>query len=218
MNSLQAVRSYFDRAARRFDAIYEGDKPLTQRVVDRLFRRVVLERFELICNLAPLPGAFSVLDVGCGPGRYSVALAKAGAARVVGVDVAAAMIRLALEESARSGVAERCEFVESGFLDFASDEVFDVVIATGYFDYTEDPLPHARRMAAACRGRIYASFPKRWEWRVPIRRLRFLLAGGYVRFYSHAEVRSLWDAAGLANGRVSVLDLGRDYLVVARAG
>ncbi len=216
MNSLQAVRSYFDRAARRFDAIYEADKPWSQRVVDRLFRRVVLERFELICNLAPLPGPFTVLDVGCGPGRYSVALAKAGASRVVGVDVAAAMIAIAREESMRSGVAERCHFVESAFLDFECGETFDTVVATGYFDYMEDPLPHARRMAAACQGRIYATFPKRWEWRVAIRRLRFLLAGGFVRFYSRPEVQKLWRSAGLRDASVSVLDLGRDYLVVAR--
>src|SRR5262245_55123538 len=135
MNSRELVRSYFDRAAQRFDAIYEADKPLGQRLVDRLFRRVVVERFHLICTLAPGHEAWTVLDVGCGPGRYAMALARAGASSVVGVDVSATMIELARQEATRSGVAERCTFHVAPFAEFQSDALFDVVLATGYFDY-----------------------------------------------------------------------------------
>jgi SAM-dependent methyltransferase len=213
MNSLRLVRDYFDRAARRFDAIYEADKPLGQKVVDRLFRRVVLERYELICALAPLRGDFSVLDVGCGPGRYAVALARAGG-RVTGVDVSAPMIELARGEAARAGVAERCVFHVAPFLEFEGKEPADAVIATGYFDYLEDPLPHLVKMAALCRGRIFATFPKRWEARVPIRKLRFALAGGFVRFYSRREVRGLFASASI--DPVALVDLGRDLVAIAR--
>src|SRR5690349_14846322 len=145
MNSRELVRSYFDRAARRFDAIYEAEKPLVQRVVDRLFRRVVVERFHLICTLVPGGSGWSVLDVGCGPGRYAMALAKAGAARVVGVDVSAMMIDMARQEAERQGVGGRCAFSVSPFADFRSDDVFDVVLATGYFDYLEDPAADLRK-------------------------------------------------------------------------
>jgi ubiquinone/menaquinone biosynthesis C-methylase UbiE len=81
MRSLDLVRDYFNREAARFDAIYDQRKPWTQRIVDRLFRGVVVERFRLICNLAPGSDAWSVLDVGCGSGRYAIALARAGARR-----------------------------------------------------------------------------------------------------------------------------------------
>jgi 2-polyprenyl-3-methyl-5-hydroxy-6-metoxy-1,4-benzoquinol methylase len=213
MNSLRLVRDYFDRAARRFDAIYESDKPLGQRLVDFLFRRVVLERFDLICALAPLRNEFTVLDVGCGPGRYSVALAKAGG-RVTGVDVSGPMIELARAEAARSGVAERCAFEVASFVDYRGTERADVVVATGYFDYLEDPSTHLRKMADLCRGRIFATFPKRWEVRVPIRKLRFALAGGFVRFYGRSEVRALFEGARLDS--VALVDLGRDYVAIAR--
>src|SRR5258708_23395027 len=99
MSSRELVRKYFERASRRFDAIYDADKPLRQRIVDHLFRRVVLERFQLICTLAPSGEHWTVLDVGCGPGRYATALAHAGAARVVGVDVSGAMIDVARPEA-----------------------------------------------------------------------------------------------------------------------
>jgi 2-polyprenyl-3-methyl-5-hydroxy-6-metoxy-1,4-benzoquinol methylase len=213
MNSLRLVRDYFDRAARRFDRIYEADKPLSQKVVDRLFRRVVLERFDLICALAPLRGEFTVLDVGCGPGRYAVALAKAGG-RVVGIDVSAPMIELARTDAARSGVSERCSFEVASFLDYRGTERADVVVATGYFDYLEEPLAHLRKMADLCRGRIFATFPKRWEVRAPIRKLRFSLAGGFVRFYGKGEVRALFAEAKLDS--VALVDLGRDYVAIAR--
>ena len=216
MKSLDLVRDYFNREAARFDAIYTEAKPWHQRLVDRLFRVVVVERFRLICNLAPMPGAWSVLDVGCGSGRYAIALALAGARRVLGVDVAAAMIGLACAEAERARVADRCEFRTGAFLDTDLGGRFDVVVATGYFDYLQEPLPHLKKMLALSNGRVFASFPKRWEWRVPVRRLRFALARGYVRFYSRRKVVELARAAGLPPERLSLIDLGRDYMAIFR--
>ena len=216
MNSRELVRSYFDREAERFDAIYAARKPLLQRVVDRLFRGVVLERYRIICALAPLPGPFSVLDVGCGGGRCSLALARAGATHVVGVDVSKAMIALARRAAQEAGVSEHCTFAVSPFLDFTTDKTFDVVVATGYFDYLAAPLDDLGRMAGLCGGRIYATFPKRWELRAPTRKLRFWLSGSFVRFYSRAEVMALFAQAGITPERLALVDLGRDYFVVAR--
>jgi 2-polyprenyl-3-methyl-5-hydroxy-6-metoxy-1,4-benzoquinol methylase len=216
VRSRDLVRSWFEREARRFDAIYEARKPLGQRLVDRAFRDVVLERFRLVGVLAPLPGPWSALDVGCGPGRYALALAEAGAHRVLGVDASQAMIELARQAAAGAGLAERCEFQVSPFLELASDESFDVVVATGYFDYLEDPAPELAKMLRHCRGRLFASFPRRWELRAPTRKLRFWLGGGFVRFYTAREVRRLFEHAGVAQERLALMDLGRDLLAVAR--
>src|SRR5437899_6272870 len=216
MSSLDLVREYFNREARRFDAIYASRKPWHQRVVDRAFRRVVVERFRLICNLAPSPGTWTVLDVGCGSGRYAIALAKAGAARVVGVDVAQSMIDLALSEAKREGVSNRCEFRVAPFLGFSTDERFDVVVATGYYDYVEDPLPHLRKMLSHGRGKLMITLPKRWEFRVPIRKIRFFLERGFVRFYSRREFLALAEAADVPVDRLSLIDLGRDWVAVIR--
>jgi SAM-dependent methyltransferase len=216
MRSLELVRDYFNREAQRFDAIYENRKPLLQRVVDRAFRSVVVERFKLICNLAPMTGPWSVLDVGCGSGRYALALAEAGATRVVGVDVAAAMIELARQQAVVAGVGDRCDFHTAAFMDFRTTERFDVSVATGYFDYLEDPLPHLRRMVEVTRGRLFVSVPKRLEYRVPVRKLRFALEHGYVRFYSRREFAELARTAGVAPDRLSMIDLGRDWIAVIR--
>lgn len=216
MRSLDRVRRHFERDAQRFNAIYSDRKPLLQRIVDGQ-RHVVVERFSLIQNLAPLPGRrWTALDVGCGPGRYAIALAEKGAARVLGVDVAPAMIELARREAATAGKDDVCEFVVSSFADFQTDERFDVVVATGYFDYLEAPEGDVEKMVRVCRGRIFASFPKRLDWRVPLRKARFALVGGYVRFYNEPEVRRLFATAGLAADRLALIDLGRDWIAVAR--
>ncbi len=210
------MRDYFNREAQRFDAIYETRKPLSQRVVDGLFRRVVVERLNLVRNLAPSSYRWTTLDVGCGSGRYAIALAKVGAARVVGVDVAATMIDLARRGASRAGVEDRCEFHAVEFLDFGTDERFDVVVAMGYFDYLEAPLDHLHRMLLMCRGRVLVSFPKRWEVRAPVRKIRFALRSGFVRFYSRRDVLDLVARANLPGDRASLIDLGRDWIAVLR--
>ncbi len=217
MRSLDRVRDYFNREATRFDSIYEDRKPWHQQIIDRTFRAVVLERFHLICNLAPSAGVWTALDVGCGPGRYAIALARQGATRVVGIDVAEEMIRLARAQAAEAGVAPCCHFETSAFLDYQTTEQFDTVIATGYLDYLEDPVPHLRKMLQCCRGKVFASVPKRWEFRVPARKVRFAVERGYVRFYSRAELLGYAEQAGAAPDRISLIDLGRDWVAVIRA-
>jgi 2-polyprenyl-3-methyl-5-hydroxy-6-metoxy-1,4-benzoquinol methylase len=216
MRSLERVNSYFDREAERFAAIYERDKPLCQRLGDRIFRRVILERYSLVVNAVGAPGS-SILDVGCGPGRYVIELARRGARRCVGVDVAAAMIDIAQREAAKAGVASCCEWAVSDFLSYRSGETFDAVIAMGYFDYLEDPLPHLRKMIGHARGRVFASFPKRWTLRTALRMVRFRLTRGFVRFYTRAEVLGLFRKAGELVC-LALVDLGRDYVAIYDAG
>jgi len=108
--------------------------------------------------------------------------------------------------------------VVSSFMDYLCSEKFEIVIAAGYFDYLNEPLNDLRKMLASCSGKVFASFPKRWEFRAPTRKLRFALAGGFVRFYSRCEVVELFSQAELPAERLSLIDLGRDWIAVARVG
>jgi 2-polyprenyl-3-methyl-5-hydroxy-6-metoxy-1,4-benzoquinol methylase len=181
-----------------------------------MFRRVILERYSLVINAIGAPGA-RMLDVGCGPGRYGIELARRGAARCVGVDVAASMIDIARRETATAGLGGVCEWDVSDYLSYGRAETFDAVVAMGYFDYLEEPLPHLEKMMAHAHGRVFASFPKRWTLRTGLRIVRFQLARGYVRFYSRREVVELFREAGHL-ACLSLVDLGRDYVAIYDAG
>jgi ubiquinone/menaquinone biosynthesis C-methylase UbiE len=216
MRSLELVNNYFNREAERFDAIYEKDKPILQQIGDNLFRRVILERYSLVVNAIGAPGR-TVLDVGCGPGRYGIELARRGAARCVGVDVAGNMIDIATKEASRQGVADRCGWAVSDFLSFRTEERFDAVVAMGYFDYLEDPWPHLEKMIRLSTHNVFGSFPKRWTLRTGLRALRFKLENGFVRFYSRAEILALFRKAG-SIACLSLVDLGRDYVAIYDTG
>ncbi len=77
--------------------------------------------------LSLVEGAGSVLDLGCGTGIFSVALA-ARAARVVGVDPAAAMLAIA---RARAG-GDRVTWVEAAAQGLNLSQRFDAVVMTGH--------------------------------------------------------------------------------------
>jgi len=214
------VHNYFDREAERFDAIYEKDKPLHQQIGDAIFRRVIHERYSLVIN-AIAPVDRTALDVGCGPARYGLELARRKCKRYVGIDVAEQMINIGRAAAERAGVADRCHFEVSDYLSWQSTEQFDAVIAMGYYDYLEAPLPHLQKMIANCRGQIFCSLPKRWEFRTPLRMARFKLANGFVRFYSRTDVLDLCrEALGTpgALAFVSIVDLGRDYIAIINVG
>lgn len=217
MSSSERVKQHFDKDAVRFDAIYEARKPPHQRLVD-FFRRVVVERFRLVCNLAPSRGDWSVLDVGCGTGRYGLALAREGASRALGLDFSPRMIDLAREAATRLDLGDRCRFEVAEFLEHRVEGSFDMVLAMGYFDYLRDPLPHLQKIVGLSQGLLVASFPKRWEWRVPSRKMRFLLASGFVRFYSRGEVERLVAGAGIPPERASIVSFDRDWILISRLG
>jgi len=71
-------------------------------------------------------------------------------------------------------------------------------------------------MLTLCRGKIFASLPKRWEWRAPSRKVRFLLERGFVRFYSRRQILRLAAEAGVSPNRMSLIDLGRDWILIVR--
>lgn len=213
MSAETKVQSHFEADARRFDAIYDNQKGLITRFIDNFWRGVVQRRLELnIQILDPLAGK-SVLDVGCGSGRFCLAFAARGAARVVGVDFAAAMIDLAREAAARAGLAHRCEFRAGAFPDAVTDGPFDVSTANGFFDYVPEPVPTIRRMRELTRETMIMSFPKAYEWRVPVRRARFWLNGCPLFLYSENKVREILKRAGVEH--YSWIELDRDFLVVA---
>ena len=212
MSTDDRVKKHFDADAARFDAIYDDRKNAFDRFMDNVWRGVVRRRYELVLErLEPLKGK-TVLDVGCGSGRYCLAYAQRGAAKVVGVDFAPAMIDLARQHATRLGVDDRCDFRVGAFPEAVPDGPFDCATAMGFFDYVADPAPIVAAMRERTRSTMIMSFPKDREWRVPLRRLRFRLAGCPLFLYSASRVQQILGAAQLE--RYEWIELDRDYIVI----
>ena len=81
----------------------------------------------------------AALDLGCGPGRHSVPLARRGF-RVTGVDLSAFHLAKAKERAAAAGVA--VELVEADMRAFVRPDTFDLAVSLftsfGYFEDDRD--------------------------------------------------------------------------------
>ena len=208
----ERVARYFSDHARDFDSIYERDKGLLRRLRDRLSRGTVVRRLSFVLDLAALRRPDTILDVGCGAGRFAIPLAKAGA-RVIGLDLASEMISLAKARAKAEGLGDGCVFLREDFLSWDPPERFDLALAVGVFDYVRDPDPVLAKMVAAG-GEVVASFPRRWHPLVPLRKARLSLAGCPVYFYGRGDVELL-ASRHLRSFRISLL--GRDFMLVGTA-
>src|ERR1041384_3204719 len=102
------TQGFFHQYAGDFDAIYSNRGGIVDGALNRVFRKSMKLRFEKsVEGCQPIAGK-SVLDVGCGPGHYSITLARRGASRVVGLDFAGGMLDLAEQHAQSAGVADRC--------------------------------------------------------------------------------------------------------------
>jgi len=73
------------------------------------FTKGTEQEVAFLVDVLGLAEGMTVLDVGCGPGRHAIALAKRGI-RVIGVDISERFIEVAHEVADREGVSALVEF------------------------------------------------------------------------------------------------------------
>jgi len=204
---------FFDDYAADFDSIYGNDNRALERVANRLFRRAMVVRYEkTLAGCQPIEGR-TVIDIGCGPGHYSIALARAGAAKVIGLDFAPGMLKIAREHAAAHGVADRCTFALDDFLTYPVSEKFDYAIVMGFMDYIRDPRVVIDRVLEITRGRSFFSFPKAGGFLAWQRKMRYRNRCDLF-LYREEEIQSLLSPTGAS---FLIESNGRDFFVTVEA-
>jgi SAM-dependent methyltransferase len=145
---------------------HPGD-PFFERVATSLgenylrysFTKGTDQEVAFLLDLLELPEGARVLDVGCGPGRHAIELAKAGLA-VTGVDVSQRFLDIAADRARAAGVAAGFFVCDARRMPFGDE--FDGVISLcqgGFGLMGDDDSLVLRRMAEAARpgGRVVAT-------------------------------------------------------------
>jgi len=120
-----SVDKYFKAAAKQWEEIYE---------LDTLYARIYQERRRIVLSMAKsvvLPVEARVLEVGCGAGLATVALAESGYA-VEAVDTVRDMLLTTMARAARAAVAHRIRVIQGSAVHLPySDNQFSLVLAIG---------------------------------------------------------------------------------------
>jgi len=201
-----SVKRFFDDYAQGFDDIYDE----TGGFINRYLRKSLYDRFDYVLDIAEdIPDGFSLLDVGCGSGRYVDALAER-AGKIAAVDFAQAMLDILAESADEGGYSQKTSMICGDFLTLHFETEFDLTLAIGYFDYIRDAEEHLHKMIELTKGDLIASFPKRWHILTPQRKVRYILSGCPAYFYADWDIYDLFGYKYL--DKLTLLDFGRDYI------
>lgn len=171
---------------------------------DAVPERFAARRAFLLAHVGP--GAH-VLDLGCGDGAFTRALAAHGA-DVIGVDVSHEAIRRARRAAAGAGVALDLRVVPEGVpLPFAED-AFDVVWAGEVLEHVVDPVAWLADVRRVLRwgGRLVLTTPYHGRVSTVLLGLRgrsfdahFDPRTDHLRFFSARTLRALLQDAGFTS-------------------
>ncbi len=213
--TLERTSEFFDSYAADFDAIYGTRNTLTNRVINKYLRSSMRIRFEktlAACN--PIEG-LTAIDIGCGPGHYAVALARSGAANVMGLDFADGMIDIAQRHARSAGVGDRCQFAFGDFLTFQTEVPFDYAIVMGFMDYMPDPRKVVEKALSITRRRAVFSFPADGGFLAWQRKLRYRKRCD-LYLYDQAKLEAIFENTTADD--VTIEKIARDYFVTATMG
>lgn len=210
---IKMQREFWNSEHKTFDSIYTHEKPKLQILLDKIFRRDMYQRYEFTLeNAEPIKGK-SFLDVGCGTGLYSIEFAKREAEHVVGLDISENMIRASRNYAEYNKVEGKCDFFQADLIEYKANLKFDVTIGIGLFDYVKEPLPVIKKMRELSREKLILSFPRRFTWRAPVRKVRLAWKKCDVYFYTKGGLKSLMEVAGIRKYKIE--KLGKLYCIVA---
>lgn len=179
----------WEKEAVAFDQIYSGGG-LAGRipVLGPFIKKGIIERLNRALAFVRASKAHTILDLGCGVGRFAVEAARLGAT-VHAYDISEPAINLAREAARRAGVGDRCHFYAADLLTVAfpaADAWFDL----GCLHYLNDPSLVVKKLTPV--PHLFSCLPQKGHWLAPAHYLyRTLLRGQRYLSFDEAGIRKL---------------------------
>jgi ubiquinone/menaquinone biosynthesis C-methylase UbiE len=167
------------------------------RLIDRREKEAVLDALEPLADER-------ILEIACGTGRFSVALAERGA-DVIGLDISGPMLAQGRQKAQAADVADVVEFIrgDASRLPFPDDH-FDAVFAMRFFHLADTPATFLAELGRVTAGPVVFDTFRRYSarsiynWALPMG----------SRLYSREEVETFVADAGL-----TIVDEAHDFVV-----
>jgi SAM-dependent methyltransferase len=212
-NATNASGRFFSDFAATFDSLYDGSRTWWIRWLDYHFRSDIYIRFMLTFEAFGILQDKTVLDIGCGSGRYVLEAFRRGADRVIAVDPAPGMLALTYRLVVQAGFSDRCTIVHGSFPNVATEQC-DHAIVMGVMDYIAEPAAFLQALHPLIGSSAAISFPSRHWLRTPLRKFRYQLRRCPLFFYDEQRIHSLCAAAGFHSIDIAKIPgAGQDYHV-----
>jgi len=214
-NVTEKTGGFFERYASQFDGIYDtqNNTGLTGWINQYLRTSMAIRYQKTFETLHPMQG-YSVLDIGCGSGRYIVTCLALGASNVIGIDLSEKMISIAKAAVKQlDTVNPNVQFICEDFMSYSFSEQYDYAIVMGVMDYIENPKDFLTKLSKTVSVKAVLSFPIAESIWTLQRKVRYKLRGCPLYFYRRGQLEELMKYSGFKS--YSIERIARDYFVVA---
>ena len=202
-------KSFWDRYASEFDAIYGTKNSWINNAINKMFRGSMKIRFKKTMQIIPEQDV-SIIDIGCGPGHYCFSLEQAGNRKILGIDFSERMIEIAQDHIKDSGGTRDLKFEVVNFLEYEPGRKFDYSIMMGFIEYFQNPELVILKALGITGKKILISFPVAGGFLAFQRKLRYLNRC-YLRLYSYEDIQRLLESLNINS--YAIEKIGRDFFV-----
>lgn len=208
------VKVFFDDYVAKFDDIYNhvSQETTLSNLVTKVFRKSMRKRMLNSFEDLKDQDIKSILDIGCGSGRYSNILAKKKDF-VTGIDFADNMIQFAKKQADMENL-KNVEFKTVAYEDFNYDRAYDAVICMGFFDYIKESKNIIVKILNNSPKIFLGSFPKEKNLLNFIRKLRYYINNCPLYYYDIEYLRSF--ESEFPDYKFDYIDLGREFYLRAK--
>jgi 2-polyprenyl-3-methyl-5-hydroxy-6-metoxy-1,4-benzoquinol methylase len=149
---MSEIAAFWEARAARFARQGRGLRAVCSYAMPGFYNRAIdiTQRRALRALIRSMKPGTSILEYGCGIGRWSRELALRGC-EVVGMDFSPTMLAEAKRRTSAAGLAGRCRFIHGDVSKFELHQKFDVVFGVTVLQHVLEPSRFAEALACLAR-------------------------------------------------------------------